>query len=45
VGLVAKWTCSECGANGEAVNRIVARELLTLHFGEAHNDVPWLGDE
>jgi hypothetical protein len=45
VGLVAKWTCTECGTQGEAVNRTVAIALLTMHFGDAHNDVPWLGDD
>lgn len=45
---MARWRCLEpdCGAEGEAVNKSIARVRLAAHYADAHNQVPWMdGDE
>lgn len=38
------WTCNVCGLSGIAATRRIAVAELTLHIGQCHNNVPWMGD-
>jgi hypothetical protein len=39
------WTCMECGATGEAPVKAMAVAAFTEHWGQSHNNVPWLEGE
>lgn len=41
----ARWTCSECGAHGEAPTKLIARAMFEGHWGAWHNTVPWMDDD